>query len=262
MYKPSAGFHRLGILIGFTGVASWITYVGIASNGFSTVQPAGWPAIPVISLIIFIGIYLTVVGIHWVQSGFKSDSANSFGPDNCSPLSSNVVRAPTSALLITTPNPASSEDEVLVPVEVVRVSRGFSFTVIVWVTGIILFINGLIVTGAYDSMQTHPGSGSLTSKPGGIDMLLGGLLIFWRSNRTIYLSWAFWRAALGFIVMPILGLAGFFRMTGSGMIGYCMACVGLMTLTYSIKSLEDRLSAARFWSGTGLVLFGWIVGLA
>jgi uncharacterized membrane protein YGL010W len=62
------------------------------------------------------------------------------------------------------------------------------------------------------------------------------------------------------IVMPILAVTGFFPTTGLGLIGYGMSCVGLMTLTYGIKELEDRLSVSRFWGGIGLVVVGWITG--
>ena len=190
--------------------------------------------------------------LRWIIRGFNVDKVSALTPA--------VFQGPAPAQALAFNHSTTPVPEAPTPVERAAISPGFSYTATVWVTGILLFINGFIAMRAYDSMQSHSGNGSLTSKPGGIDILLGCVLMFWRSKRTIYLPWAFWRATIGLIVMPILVGIGFFPTTEFGLIGYGMACMGLMTLTYHMKTLEDRLSTARIWTGTSLVLGGWIVG--
>lgn len=73
MYKASAGFHRLGILVGSLAALCWLTYVMIDSNGFSGIQPKGWVMIPLVSIAIFLLGYGAIVGIHWVKVGFQKD---------------------------------------------------------------------------------------------------------------------------------------------------------------------------------------------
>ncbi|BBJ23463.1 hypothetical protein [Candidatus Nitrotoga sp. AM1P] len=72
MYKASVGFHRLGILVGTISVIGWVTYVAIASDGFTSVNPVGWVAIPTVGLAFFAFGYGIIVGIHWVKSGFQN----------------------------------------------------------------------------------------------------------------------------------------------------------------------------------------------
>lgn len=70
MYKTSAGFHRLGILVGSLATFCLLAYIMIDSNGFTGIHLKGWIVILLVSTAIFLLGYGVIAGIHWVTVGF------------------------------------------------------------------------------------------------------------------------------------------------------------------------------------------------
>jgi hypothetical protein len=72
LQEMTLGMKRLGLFLGVVVALSWLTYVGVASRGFTSIRPAGW-------LIVFTGVpvsfgamFLFVWGIDWVITGFRN----------------------------------------------------------------------------------------------------------------------------------------------------------------------------------------------
>ena len=76
MVKRSEGVKRITLIMSVLSVIAWISYVGVASNGFSQVQPQGW--------LIFVGGLFIVYFIpqlickagYWVIDGFEKDKTH------------------------------------------------------------------------------------------------------------------------------------------------------------------------------------------
>jgi len=73
MVKRSEGIKRITLIISVLSVIGWVSYVGVASNGFSQVRLIGW--------LIFVGglfiacfiPQLICKAVYWVIDGFKED---------------------------------------------------------------------------------------------------------------------------------------------------------------------------------------------
>jgi len=76
MAQRSEGVRRILFLLSVLSVIGWISFLGVMSDGFSTVKPIGW-----LGWLILVGTsvaaYLTpqLIGklTYWVIDGFKKD---------------------------------------------------------------------------------------------------------------------------------------------------------------------------------------------
>lgn len=74
MVKRSEGIKRITLIISVLSVIGWISYVGIASNGFSQVHPLGWL---IFAGGLFIACFIPQLickAVYWVIDGFKKDN--------------------------------------------------------------------------------------------------------------------------------------------------------------------------------------------
>jgi hypothetical protein len=73
MIKRSEGIKRITLIISVLSVIGWISYVGVASNGFSQVQPLGWLIFAGGSFIAYFIPQLICKAVYWIIDGFKED---------------------------------------------------------------------------------------------------------------------------------------------------------------------------------------------
>lgn len=73
MIKRSEGIKRVTLIISVVSVIGWISYVGVASNGFSQVKPIGWLIFVGGLFIAYFVPQLICKTIYWVIDGFKED---------------------------------------------------------------------------------------------------------------------------------------------------------------------------------------------
>ena len=73
MVKRSKGIKRITLIISVLSAIGWISFVGIASKGFFTVQPSGWL---IVAGGLFVACFIPQVickVVYWVIDGFKED---------------------------------------------------------------------------------------------------------------------------------------------------------------------------------------------
>lgn len=73
MVKRSEGIKRITLIISVLSVIGWISYVGVASKGFSQVRLLGWIVLSVGSFVAYFIPQLICKAVYWVIDGFKED---------------------------------------------------------------------------------------------------------------------------------------------------------------------------------------------
>ena len=73
MVKRSEGIKRITLIISVLSVIGCLSYVGVASNGFSQVKPIGWLIFAGGLFIAYFIPQLICKAVYWVIDGFKKD---------------------------------------------------------------------------------------------------------------------------------------------------------------------------------------------
>ena len=71
MAHRSEGVKRILFLLSILSVISWIAFIGVESDGFSTVNPIGWLILVGTSIAAYFAPQLIGKITYWVVDGFR-----------------------------------------------------------------------------------------------------------------------------------------------------------------------------------------------